>query len=114
MTANRPLLTPSDPLSDAQGETAAGPDPVVPSRPPNAARSLFHLCGGLFALSAIQVLPDRASTIAMAALFAVGAWTMELSRRGNPRVNDVLMRLFGPVAHPHERHRVNSATWYAT
>jgi len=29
-------------------------------------------------------------------------------------VNDALMRLFGPVAHPHEHYRVNSATWFAT
>jgi dolichol kinase len=26
----------------------------------------------------------------------------------------MLFRVFGPLAHPHEHHRVNSATWYAT
>ena len=30
------------------------------------------------------------------------------------RVNALLMKLFGRVAHPHEHHRVNSSTWYVT
>lgn len=42
------------------------------------------------------------------------AWTLETTRRMNPAWNAVLMRVLGAVAHPHERHRVNSATWYCT
>jgi dolichol kinase len=39
---------------------------------------------------------------------------MEWSRRRSPAVNAKLMALFAPVAHPHERHGINSATFYVT
>jgi dolichol kinase len=39
---------------------------------------------------------------------------MEASRRFSPQVNERLMKFFGKVAHAHERHRVNSSTWYGT
>ena len=42
------------------------------------------------------------------------AWSMEIARRLDPRVNAALMRLFARVAHPHEAVQVNSATWYTT
>jgi dolichol kinase len=62
----------------------------------------------------LRVLPGRGWLIAASGAFFVAAWTMETARRRSPQVNARLMRFFAPVAHPHERHRVNSSTWYVT
>jgi len=83
-------------------------------RPTNVARTVFHIGSGALALTLLRVLPSRTWLIAAAASFALFAWTCETTRRRSAAVNARLMRFFGPVAHPHEWHRVNSATWYAT
>ncbi|MEI8258421.1 MAG: hypothetical protein WCJ30_22320, partial [Deltaproteobacteria bacterium] len=83
-------------------------------RPTNYARSLFHVASALAAVAVLALAPSRAWMIAAATAFFTSAWTMETSRRFSDRANDGLMKLFGPVAHAHERYRVNSATWYAT
>jgi dolichol kinase len=88
------------------------PPPTV--RPTNYTRSVFHLASGLGVLGLIQLLPGRAWLIGGSAAFAVYGWTMEMARRRSERVNALLMKLFGRVAHPHEHHRVNSSTWYVT
>ncbi len=87
----------------------------VPSlRPTNYKRNLFHLASAGFSLCLIEFILDQPSLLQASAAFAVAAWTMELSRKRWPGVNRTLMRLFQPVAHPHESWRINSATWYAT
>ncbi|MGV3625034.1 MAG: diacylglycerol/polyprenol kinase family protein [Archangium sp.] len=86
----------------------------VPSlRPTNYRRSLLHVASGAFGVFAIEVLPWNA-LLAIAGAWAVFAWGCEISRRVSPRINTLLMKVFGPVAHEHESHRVNSATWYAS
>jgi dolichol kinase len=85
----------------------------VPSlRPTNYARNLMHLSSATSALLTVEFLPALALPIAV--IMALSAWSMETGRRLSPAINARLMRLFRPVAHPHETHRVNSATWYAT
>jgi dolichol kinase len=86
----------------------------APVRATNYARSIFHVCSALVALAALRFLPGRPWIIAVSAAVAVSGWTMELSRRRSPAVNARLMALFAPVAHPHERHGVNSSTYYVT
>ena len=84
----------------------------VPSlRPTNYARSIFHVCSGLLALTVIELWTE--GVLWMAGGFLTSAVLMESSRRVSPRANEVLMGAFGKVAHPYERHRVNSASWYA-
>lgn len=90
----------------------AAPPPTV--RPTNHARSLWHLGSGLAVLGLIQLLPDRVWLSALSGAAAAWAWGMELLRRRSERLNDGLMRFFGKIAHPHERYRVNSSTWYMT
>lgn len=90
------------------------PPSARPARPANLARAAFHLSGATIAIVVIQLVPGRTWMVGIAAAVAAAAWTMELSRRVSPAVNDLLMRLFRPVAHSHEREHVNSATWYAT
>lgn len=92
---------------------AAPPVARPAGRPVNVARSLFHVTSGIVALAMLRLLPGRAWIVGVAAAVAAAGWTMEAARRRS-RANVLLMRLFAPVAHPHERHRVNSSTWYVT
>jgi dolichol kinase len=83
-------------------------------RPTNYARNVTHFASAALAVVALWVLPDPAWISAIAVGFATTAWIFETSRRFSPAVNRALMAFFGPIAHPHEQHRVNSATWYVT
>jgi dolichol kinase len=87
---------------------------AAPIRATNYTRSVFHLGSALFALGLMHLLPGRAWLVGVSAAFAVSGWTMEIARRRSVAVNERLMALFSPVAHPHERHRVNSSTWYVS
>ena len=87
----------------------------VPSlRPTNYARNVLHVSGAALAILILEAFPDPDLLIRLAGGFCALGWSLEASRRISPRWNDTLMWFFGPVAHPHERHRVNSATWYCT
>jgi dolichol kinase len=109
-----PLSKPADlPAIPVALASPAG-DRAALTRPVNYARSLFHVASGAFALALLRLAPGRSWLIAVAAAFAVSAWTMEAARRRSGAVNQQVMRLFASVAHPHERHRVNSSTWYVT
>jgi dolichol kinase len=100
-----PLLSASPP---------AGGTVARPLRAKNLTRSLFHIACGLTALALLRLLPSRGWVIATSAVFAACGFTMEIARRRSPAVNARLMRLFAPVAHPHEWTRINSSTWYVT
>lgn len=100
-------------------ELATNPAVVLPPisatvRPANLRRSLFHVASGFTALALLRLMPSRTALIATAASLAVFAWTLEIGRRRSRGMNELLMRLLGPIAHPEERHRVNSSTWYLT
>src|SRR5580704_1350035 len=100
------------PVAEAFDGGPAPAEPIV--RPTNVTRSLFHVASGVVALVLMRLLPGRAWLVGVSAAFAVAGWSMETARRRSAAANAVLMRLFAPVAHAHERHRVNSATWYVT
>ncbi len=103
------------PAYEALAATLRSGHAVAPVlRPTNYARSLFHVASALVAVAVLALAPSRGWILGCAVVFFASAWTMETSRRFSTRANDRLMQLFGPVAHAHERHRVNSATWYAT
>jgi dolichol kinase len=87
----------------------------VPSlRPTNYRRNLTHVLSGVGCIAILWAVPTPAWAMAIAVPACLMAWTAELSRRRSPRVNAMLMRALGPIAHPHEHRRVNSATWYTT
>lgn len=88
--------------------------PAPSLRPTNYARNLFHVGSALLALLVIVLAPTQGYIILAAALFFTPVWTLETLRRFSPHLNERLMAFFGPVAHAHERYRVNSSTWYAT
>lgn len=84
------------------------------TRPTNHVRSLIHALSGVACLLLVQHVLGPVSMIAVAGAAFAGAWTMEISRRRSERVNALLMRLFGPIAHAYESKKVNSATWFTT
>jgi dolichol kinase len=88
----------------------------VPSlRPTNYTRNVFHVLNAVWVLLLVQVVLVPTGTLLWVALGgAIWAWSMEIARRRSPAINVLLMRVFRRVAHPHEAHRINSATWYAT
>lgn len=83
-------------------------------RPTNYARNAFHVTWGLAAAGTLIAFPSRAVLLPIMTGFLIWSWSMETGRRYLPWLNRWLMSWLGPVAHPHEWHRVNSATWYAT
>ena len=88
---------------------------AVPNhRPTNYARSLLHFASSAVGCASVTLFPSRGIQVAIALAFFTYAWGMEAARRIDPRINARLMRFYGPVAHPHEHFRVNSATWFAT
>lgn len=87
----------------------------VPSlRPTNYARNALHVASSVGGLLTLELGHFWIVPVIVASTFMVAAWTLEISRKQSPRVNAFCMRLFGKTAHPHEAHRINSATWYAT
>lgn len=84
------------------------------ARPSNLARSFFHAMSGLTAVGAIALVADRRWLISIVVPWACFAWGSEILRRRFRGANVRLMRVLGPIAHPHEWHRVNSATWFIT
>jgi dolichol kinase len=88
--------------------------PRAVARPANMTRSLFHVASGALSLTLMRLLPGRTWLIGVSLTIAVAAWSMEAARRRSPAANELLMRFFSPIAHPQERHRVNSSTWYVT
>lgn len=87
----------------------------VPSlRPTNYARNALHLASALAGVLALELVPSWGWATGLALAFALTGWTLEITRTRSEAVNAFCMRLFGRTAHPHEAHRVNSATWYAS
>ncbi len=87
---------------------------VPTRRPTNYARNLLHFSGAGLALAIVHFLLEPTTMLVLGAAMAAWAWSMEIGRRLSPRINDLLMSMLGPFAHPHEAYRINSATWYCT
>ena len=83
-------------------------------RPTNHGRKVFHVAMGVVSLLCAQHLLERTGMIAVMVALTGWAWSMEYLRRDRPHLNQKLMSFFGPMAHPHEWYRVNSATWFST
>ena len=82
-------------------------------RPVTWSRGLFHVSWGLAAVLIYHFLLTQGQAVAIMLGFTGLAVTLESTRRIWPRWNAFLIeKVFGKVARPWERHRVNSATWY--
>lgn len=87
---------------------------VANLRPANYKRNATHIFSGVMSMVLFHHVLTLNQTLWAAGGFAVVCWILETSRRYNHRINAFLMRLLGFIAHPHEHHRVNSATWFST
>jgi dolichol kinase len=88
---------------------------AVPSfRPTNYTRSLVHFASAATGCASVALFSSRVPQLVIAGTFFTYAWSMEGARKISPAVNKRLMRFYGPIAHPHEHVRINSATWFAT
>ena len=83
-------------------------------RPTNWVRSLFHVGAAVTSLLLIELALGPRSMLAVAGSLAFMAWFLEISRRYSQLSDRFSWFLFGKMAHPHERKRINSATWYTT
>lgn len=88
--------------------------PVPALRTTNYGRNVFHIGAALFTLSLIQFILTPVQLGYVGLGFAAWCWGSELARARFPWVTRIYMKLLGPIAHSHEHHKVNSATWYAT
>lgn len=84
------------------------------SRPANVARTSFHVASGLVSLAMLVLVKSRLWLVGISGAIALWGYSMEIARRLSPTINDRLMRLFSAIAHPRERHQVNSSTWYVS
>lgn len=82
-------------------------------RPTNHLRSVTHAVFACWAISVLWYFEDRTSLVLGMIPWIGFAAITETVRSRSPRFNAAIMRVFSPVAHPHEHHRINSATWYA-
>jgi len=88
--------------------------PLPSLRPTNYARNAFHIASGVGCILLVQHVLTPGMTIAVAGFFTVLGWTFEFTRRRFAFMNRLLMWILGPFAHPHERHRINSSTWFTS
>ena len=90
--------------------------PAPTLRPTNWNRIGFHVLSALGALLLLELVLSRVGTLWVTGIFAGTFWFLETGRAVSAKMNDRLMRVrfFQLIIHPHEHHRVNSATWYAT
>jgi dolichol kinase len=109
------LRTRVQPTYEAIVERLAEQRVTVPSlRPTNYARNALHLASAISGVVALETVPSWGWATGVALTVAALGWTLEIARQRSEAVNRFCMGLFGRTAHPHEAHRVNSATWYAS
>lgn len=88
---------------------------VLPTlRPTNYTRSLFHVGSAVGSALLVQHVLSPRGMVLVAGGFTLGGWGAEIARRHSPAVNRLMMFLFKGVSHEHERHQINSSTWYTT
>lgn len=83
-------------------------------RPTNFARNVFHVGSALGSLLLVETVLTPAWMLIIACSAAAFAWSCELGKRLSPGIDRVTWLVLGRMGHPHERVRINSATWFST
>jgi len=82
---------------------------------PQPWRKVFHACNALVVVAALELFqPSRAAAVAVAAVFTLAAFAVDLARMVSPRANELFFLAFSRLASPRERGGIASSTWYAT
>ena len=88
--------------------------PIPAVRPTNYVRSFWHASVSILLVVLVEEVLSRRALWLVPLCFASTFWLLEAWRQFSDTGRTVLLWLFGRVAHPHERYRVNSSTWFAT
>ncbi|MCA9625876.1 MAG: hypothetical protein KC731_42930 [Myxococcales bacterium] len=83
-------------------------------RPTNYMRSFLHALMCLGCVFLVEAVLSDSQRWLVPLVVAISFWSMEAARHYTVLGRRFLMWLFGPIAHPHEHHRVNSSTWLGT
>ncbi len=83
-------------------------------RPTNYARNVFHVASALLSLVLVETVLTPTLMLIIAGGIAAFAWSCEIGKRLSPTVDHWTWVILGRMGHPHERVRVNSATWFST
>jgi dolichol kinase len=87
----------------------------VPSlRPTNYTRSAVHALISVTLLVLVEEYFTRPQLWIIPLCVASVFWVLEGLRHFNDTARAFLLWIFNPIAHPHERYRVNSSTWFAS
>lgn len=88
---------------------------VLPQlRPTNYTRSLVHAASAISVVLLIEEVLSAELRLWVPLAATAMAWSMEAARHFTETGRRFLLWLFGPIAHPHEHHRINSSTWFTT
>ncbi len=82
-------------------------------RTTNYKRSLVHASSGIVSFVCLEWFMSRPAIMILTSTLLFFVVLAETTRRFSPAINTALMKVFSPIAHPHEFHRMNSASWYA-
>jgi dolichol kinase len=108
----QPPTAPSSPPPAAP--SSAHTPQLGPERPQNLKRSAFHALWGLFAVYLAERYLSPLGLKVVAGSFTLTAWGLEALKRSGARGEALFDALFGAITHTHERHKINSATWYCS
>lgn len=87
-------------------------EPIPQLRLSNLARSLFHCMSATAVLLMIEFVPAFSWMFWIALAYFVFCWGTEGLKLMSPEMKAKVMKMFAPIAHPHEYDKINSATWY--
>ncbi len=88
--------------------------PIPALRPMNYVRSAWHVLISVVLVVLVEEVLTPRSLWLVPLCFASFFWILEGWRHFTETGRTVLLWLFGAVAHPHERYRVNSSTYFGT
>jgi dolichol kinase len=83
-------------------------------RPTNYTRSTFHALISITAIVLVEEVLSASLRWIIPLAVACTFWFLETLRHKNERARAFLLWLFRRIAHPYERYRINSATWYVS
>lgn len=82
--------------------------------PTNLKRTFFHVASGVAVVAAVHLFLTRPAALWLSGVCAALLWTVDLTRRHVPWVNQLFWKMIQHVAREHERYRPNSSTWFTT
>lgn len=84
------------------------------NRPTNYFRNLYHVGSAVMIIALVQHVLTPGWMMLVALIFALFGWSLEITRRLSPSMNQLIVKPWKPFIHPDEHWRINSATWLCT